>query len=149
MSYFEAYLLWTMGTISGVFGILGAVFLIGGLVCLINYLCHKLNKTRWKSYGPDDCDYCEACDGVKRWKPWLKISCQMFFPIAVILFIFATLIPNTPTVLKIIATKKGVDAVQSDTFTGYLEESGKVIDNSLKLLNQEIEKKISPASKEK
>lgn len=34
-------------------------------------------------------------------------------------------------------------------FTFTLEESGKVIDNSLKLLNQEIEKKISPASKEK
>jgi len=46
------------------------------------------------------------------------------------------------TCLKIIATKKGIDAAQSDIAAKHLGEVDKIIANGLKVLNQKIEKKL-------
>jgi Na+/pantothenate symporter len=62
--------------------------------------------------------------------------------VAIISAVTAVFIPSTDTVIKIIATKKGVDAIQSDTAVKYLSEADKAVTNGMKVLNQEIAKKL-------
>jgi hypothetical protein len=123
MSYFEAYLLWQLNYIQGLFV---ALSILSGIAVLILFVITVIVTCE---------DDAEEARGLLT---WLKRCLWVFVPV-LMLSIF---IPSTENVLKIIATKKGVDAIQSQTFTSYIDQSAKIVDNSLKLFNQEIEKKL-------
>jgi hypothetical protein len=123
MSYFEAYLLWQLNYIQGLFV---GLSILSGIAVLIFFVMTVIVT----------CE--DGADEAEPWRDWLKRCLWVLVPV----LILSIVIPSTETVLKIIATKKGVDAIQSQTFTGYIDQSAKVVDNSLKLLNQEIERKL-------
>jgi len=143
MTYFEAYLLWNIGTIGGWFIGLGVALIIVVVGVLIYYTICKSNMDIYSSWGERDKDYLKAKHNVETLRKPISLMLKVFLPCAVLLLICGSLVPNTTTVLKIIATKKGVDAIQSQTFQGYVDESASIVDNGLKLLNQEIEKKLN------
>jgi hypothetical protein len=90
----------------------------------------------WLVYGVEGYDMGEETKTTM--KKWFVRSGV----IAGICAFLLVIVPSTAEVFKIIATKKGVDAIQSDTGTQYLNETDKAIRNGLKVLNQEIEKKL-------
>jgi hypothetical protein len=55
---------------------------------------------------------------------------------------FSVITPTTERFLKIIATKKGIDAIKSETGVKYIYETDKLITNGLKVLNEKIENKL-------
>lgn len=126
MTWFESYLLWSITSFKGLLiglGLTGVVFVI----------------ISWLNYAMD-CDFDDRKD--KKRISFCSHCTKLILPFAIPILILGIMIPNTTTLLKIIATKKGVDAVQTQTFQGYVDKSATVIDNSLKFLNQEIEKKL-------
>ena len=124
MTWFEAYLLWNLDAIWGV-ATLFAVF--STILAIILWV--------FRTGIEPESDSGVAIKMVKLWSMVTLIVCLVSLPLAVFL-------PKTEQVLKIIATKKGVDAIQSDTAAKYLGEVNKTITNGLKVLNQEIEKKL-------
>ena len=79
--------------------------------------------------------------GFNREAPHKKIFIVLI-AMALISIVMTVFIPSTDTVIKIIVTKKGVDALQSDTALKYLSETDKVVTNGMKLLNKTIEKNL-------
>jgi hypothetical protein len=123
MSWFEAYMLWRLDTINAT------------LIALIA-ACGFHHMIGWLVYGLEGYDMEEATKTTM--KKWFVRSGVIAGICAVLLVI----VPSTTEVFKIIATKKGVDAIQSDTTAKYLSDADKAITNGMKLLNQEIEKKL-------
>jgi len=125
MTWFEAYLLWSVTSFKIVLSILGSVgLLFVGISWFFVALVYDLQPVK------NRISFCSR---------WTK----RILPLAIPILVLGIIIPDTTTLLKIIATKRGVDAVQSQTIQGYVDKSAAVIDNSLKLLNQEIEKKLN------
>ncbi len=143
MTWFEAYMLWSIGNI-------GIVFLVSGFAGLAWFVVCILMRASQLDFADiyADSAYKEGKEKYARhmvkadmWTGFIKKSLK-FLPVIVIVLTIGFLIPSTNTLLKIIATKKGVDAIQSDTAAKYLGEVDKTITNGLKVLNQEIEKKL-------
>ncbi len=116
MTWFEAYMLWNLDNLLGLCLFTGLISAGVTIFLIITRVAAEIDP------------------------PWkCVIPCGI---LAVLCFVVFLLTPRTETLLKIIATKKGVDAIQSDTGTQYLNETDKAIRNGLKLLNETIEKKL-------
>lgn len=141
MSWFEAYLLWSLNSFIAFSVILGAVSVLTFLMAyVLPFGCYAetVPDAAKKNYDGYQKDY----DEYQRRRKIVFRAMYILLPLMALCWLVAAVTPSTETVLKIIATKKGVDAVQSQTFQGYVDKSAAVIDNSLKLLNQTIEKRL-------
>lgn len=123
MTWFEAYMLWRLDAIQGL--------CIGVVIA-----CGVYHIIGWMAYSIEH-DYMEDETKATLVK-WFKRSAI----VCAVCVLLIAIIPSTTELMKIIATKKGVDAIQSDTAAKYLGEVDKTITNGLKVLNQEIEKKL-------
>lgn len=153
MTYFESYLLWNLGSFSGFFGILILLLITLSFVSAIPYWSW-LSNTYYSDRTKEGDRYYNTY--IEKRKKVRKVCIKCLIGIICCLFLI-TIIPNTETVFKIVATKKGVDALQSKEMTKVLERAGTtatkvndVVDNSLNLLNEVIESKMKnkPVKKE-
>ena len=143
MSWFEAYMLWNLGVIGKLFitlAILGTGWLVVCVVLWVNQLDYA-SIYEDSTYEDGKRKFTKHTLIANRWQGYAKRTLK-FIPVIIILFIVGVLTPPTETLLKIIATKKGIDVIQSDTGTKYLNEVDKAVSNGLKVLNREIEKKL-------
>lgn len=142
MTWFEAYMLWNIGSIMIIFIPVVAVSCLGVVVFTIIFFDKAHDVSRYEE------------DSESGWYKtalyWKSFSCKglkLCIPVAVLSILILAIIPSTETIFKIIATKKGIDAIQSDTASKYFGEMDKAVTNGMKVLNQEIEKKLDKKEK--
>jgi len=63
-----------------------------------------------------------------------------------IFLILTVLTPTSETIIKMVLTKKGMDALQTQEFSQFVEEGSSFFDKSLKLLDLEIERRLEKSS---
>lgn len=132
MSWTEAYLLWNLGNAKLLFGLAAGTI---GVFIFIN----------WVIVGAIYMSYDETSETLPRaWKNTKKVLVWGIVALFISLFI-----PSTETMLKIVATKKGVDAIQSNAVQGYVNKSASIVDHSLELLDKTITEKLTKTDKVK
>jgi len=133
MSWLESYIIWNIDSIKLLFEVIAGVTIAAIMLAICIYLyaiSAELPLT------PES----EAERLIyKRFSKKMFIIC--IFPF-ILSFLSAILIPTSDTLIKIIITKKGIDVVQSETAKNYFGEIDKTVSNTLKLLNQEVEKNL-------
>ena len=142
MSWFEAWLLVNLGWFRGLFLLSGLAVFIWGIVPFVtkfsdadNFVCradgypnrpeHKLYK-EWKEIHDE---------GIRRMIRWTYTH----IPIALFFFMLGSLVPSTTDIFKIVAIKHGYEAATSDRAKSMADNSLKIMENTLALLNKKIE----------
>lgn len=143
MTWFEAYMLWKLGAVTNILAISGGLLTA---YCVIDWIIYGIEQesVAYHSSGEERNEAKAIADkALSRAK---KVS-AVFFPIAIFLWFIAVLVPSTTELLKIVATKKGVEILQSERVGRVGEKAGDIVENAMKLLNQTIEDKLNREKK--
>lgn len=144
MSWFSAYMLWTLSSIKTLFGVVTFISWSVTFVWIITALF-------WASEIREDRPRGDKEKYLEYAKTWYTRSRRLAWSVGVfasIAILFTTLLPNSETLVKIIATKKGVELMQTQRAQNIADKSGQLMEDSIELLIKTIQDKMNPKKQE-
>jgi hypothetical protein len=135
MSYFAAYLLWHL--LPALLALFTALLIISGLGLVPVIICKIITNTG------------SVLDKEKipHYLTIQKYFLKILLPIFIVSVLFLIIVPPSDIIVKIVATKQGVDILTAKETIAVGEKSYSILMNSLDLVNKKVLEELKPENK--